>query len=208
MPLGDSITQGDVSHDSYRRSLWKQLQAAGQRVDFVGSTRENYRGGPPVPDFDTDHEGHWGWRADEVLGEIAAWARASRPDVVLMHLGTNDALEGESPASTIAEMERIIDRLRDANPAVTVLVARIIPTANATWNRDIERLNTEILSIGSRKTTASSAVAVVDHFTGFDGQAETYDGVHPNDAGERKMATRWFQALQALTKGRPLGVRR
>src|SRR5262245_54038543 len=66
MPLGDSITQADASHDSYRRPLWKSLQSGGYLVDFVGSSSMNHMGGPPVRDFDADHEGHWGWRADEI----------------------------------------------------------------------------------------------------------------------------------------------
>jgi lysophospholipase L1-like esterase len=206
MPLGDSITQADSSHDSYRRPLWKLLQSGGYRVEFVGSENENHRGGPPIRDFDLDHEGHWGWRTDEVLSNIGSWARAARPDVVLLHLGTNDALEGESPASTVSEIERIIDRLREANATVTVLVAKVIPTANTSWNRDIERLNTEISPIASRKSTPTSIVTVIDQFSGFDGQRDTYDGVHPNAGGESRMANRWFQSLEPILKQRTATV--
>ncbi|MFN8058572.1 MAG: SGNH/GDSL hydrolase family protein [Vicinamibacterales bacterium] len=196
MPLGDSTTQGDANHDSYRRPLWKALAAAGTRVDFVGSQSENHGGGPPTRDFDLDHEGHWGWRADEVLADIGGWAATSLPDVVLLHLGTNDVIGGQSTASTIDDLARIVARLRDANPAVTVVVAQILPTTTAAWNRGIEELNAQVPSMAARLTTAASPVAVVDQHTGFDARTLTYDGVHPNDAGESMMASRWLAALQ------------
>jgi predicted small lipoprotein YifL len=37
MPLGDSITEAEAGHNSYRRVLWKRLNGAGCSVDFVGS---------------------------------------------------------------------------------------------------------------------------------------------------------------------------
>ena len=40
-------------------------------------------------------------------------------------------------------------------------------------------------------------VFLVDQFVDFDAQTETYDGIHPNDLGEEKMAQRWFEAIIA-----------
>lgn len=39
---------------------------------------------------------------------------------------------------------------------------------------------------------------IVDQNSDFNAQAETYDGVHPNEQGEKKMAARWFDALGPL----------
>ncbi len=36
----------------------------------------------------------------------------------------------------------------------------------------------------------------MDPFSGFTA-ADRYDGMHPNDAGERMMADRWLPALKA-----------
>ena len=114
MPLGDSITE--AANDpaglmpSYRRDLWADLQAANYDVDFVGSRagvydKSNQPAGEhnPPGSFDKDHEGHWGWRVDEILsgrpasypGDLTQWAGSHRPDVVLMHLGTNDAIQSQ-----------------------------------------------------------------------------------------------------------------
>ena len=121
MLLGDSITQGDAS--SYRRPLWIALGEAGMSVDFVGSMSRRYSGGNDANDYDADHEGHWGWRADQVLGRIDQWAAQAAPDIVLMHLGTNDIGGGQDIDETVDEIDQIIERLRAHNPRVHVLLA-------------------------------------------------------------------------------------
>lgn len=193
MPLGDSITQGDYARESYRRPLWHLLKRAGFRVDFVGSMRRNYIAGPFQRDFDLDHEGHWGWTIDEVLEHLPAWAAAARPDAVLIHLGSNDLFRGEEPEQVARELERVIDILRQANPRVALFIAELIPAAGmeaefAAANEQIRQLQ----SLG----TAESPVFNVDMFTGFDPELHTYDGVHPNEAGEQVLAERWYEALR------------
>ena len=128
MLLGDSITQANTEHVSYRRPLWQKLNEAGfNNVDFVGSSQENQGGSNPNPDFDLDHEGHWGWFADEVLERIGDWAVRATPDIVLMHLGTNDIGSGQDIAETTNEIREIVQRLRVHNPRVHVLLAMLRP---------------------------------------------------------------------------------
>lgn len=196
MPIGDSITQANTETDSYRRPLWALLQAASLRADFVGSERDNHGGPPPHPDFDLDHEGHWGWRADEVAARLDAWARAAQPDVALVHLGSNDVFQGEDDASTVDDLAAVVARLRAANPRVTVLLAQLVPTTRTPARDRIPRLNASIASLASRLDSQASRVVAVDQHTGFDAAGETRDGIHPNEAGEAKMARVWMAALQ------------
>jgi len=198
MPIGDSITQGNTETDSYRRPLWRLFQQAGLSVDFVGSQRENNGGPPPSPDFDLDHEGHWGWRADEVLGVIEASARSHQPDVALVHLGSNDVFAGQDDAGTLSELAGIVERLRAANPAVKVLLAQLIPTSRPGQDARIARLNAAIPGLAARLATPASPVVAVDQYSGFDPGRDTRDGTHPNAAGESKMAERWFAAFRGL----------
>jgi parallel beta-helix repeat protein len=193
MPLGDSITSMYTDHDSYRRPLWFMLQNGGFNVDFVGSQSLNKNGPPPHPDFDMDHEGHSGWRADHMLAQVDAFAGAYQPDIVLIHLGSNDVFEYQSNSGTIAELGQIIDKLRLANPNVKILLGQIIPSiyeASA-----IVDLNQRMPALAASKNTPQSPVVVVDHWTGFSLSQDMYDGVHPNDAGDQKMADRWYAAL-------------
>ncbi|MDP3984815.1 MAG: hypothetical protein Q8Q52_07440 [Acidimicrobiia bacterium] len=66
MPLGDSITEGKVGEATYRYFLWHDLFGAGRAVDFVGSLIGVKGGEPKYADFDQDHEGHSGNRADQI----------------------------------------------------------------------------------------------------------------------------------------------
>ena len=197
MPLGDSITQGNTQHNSYRRPLWLELRKAGYNVDFVGSTRENFKGPSPLSDFDPDHEGHWGWRVDEVLERIDGWLRISEPDIVLIHLGNNDLTRGQSLESTIEELRQLIQRIRAVNPRVKLLIAQIIPCGN---KARIQQLNKLIGNLARRTNTQESPIVVVDQFSGFNPKAgvDTYDGCHPSGVGEQKMASRWFAALKKV----------
>lgn len=197
MPLGDSITQGDKKHNSYRRPLWIQLRKAGYNIDFVGSTRENFNGHSPLSDFDQDHEGHWGWRADQVLEKIDGWSRINKPDIVLIHLGTNDLFHEKSPESTLEELWQLVQKLRRTNPRVKMLIAQLIPCGDKV---QIQLLNQGIATLARITTTQESPIIVVDQFSGFNAAAgiDTYDGCHPNEVGEKKMASRWLAALKKV----------
>ena len=194
MPLGDSITQGYT--DSYRSELWALLRESGWNVDFVGSMNRAY--GSEVGDHDRDHEGHWGWRADEVLERIEEWAKQAKPDVVLVHLGTNDIGSGETVAQTMDEIEQIINQLRMVNPRVHVLLAEIIPVDHPAMVERIQQYNLGLVELAGRLDSATSRILPVDQFNGFDAAQDTYDGIHPNSRGNRKMADRWLAALETL----------
>ena len=199
MPIGDSITEASGSRNSYRRPLWHLLNDADIDINFVGSRSGNRDGQVPNPDFDTDHEGHWGWRADRFLQDnrIDIWAQNHQPDVALIHLGTNDIFAGQSVSGTINEIGQIIDRLRAVNPNVIVLVAQIIPTSDST-RPSLSRFNQAIPGLAANKSTQRSPVLVVDQNSGFNANADTYDDVHPNLSGETKMAAKWNATLAPL----------
>lgn len=145
-----------------------------------------------------DHEGHWGWRVDEILARAASWAEAHRPDIVLIHLGSNDVFERQSIESTVSELGQLIDTIRAVRPRATFLVAQILPTTTPAATSRIVALNTRIPGLAARKSIEVSPVIVVDQFTGFDPETATYDGVHPNADGEIHMSERWLAALQSV----------
>ena len=196
MPLGDSITSAEAGHASYRYWLWKDLEAAGFHVDFVGTQRGVEGGAPRFLEFDQDHEGHWGWRAEEVLAEVHDWAVVTRPDIVLLHLGHNDLYARQGVDGTIDELAAIIGELRRYDSSIAVLMAMIIPGSSPELE-PIESLNAAVRSLAGSLTTAQSRVVVVDQWTGFDPTLDTYDGVHPNETGEKKISRRWLAALIA-----------
>ena len=60
LPLGDSIT-ANTETKSYRYYLWNMLTTDGYKIDFLGSQKYQI-----YDNFDPDHEGHSGWRADRI----------------------------------------------------------------------------------------------------------------------------------------------
>jgi lysophospholipase L1-like esterase len=197
MPLGDSITG---SPGCWRALLWNRLQSAGYTgVDFVGTLGPQ---GCSVP-YDGDNEGHGGALVTNVAdqNQLPGWLSATDPDIVLMHFGTNDVWNNRSPATILAAYGKLVDQMRANNPDMKALVAKIIPMNPgncAECGRRVVALNDAIPAWAASKSTAQSPVVVVDQWTGFSTGADTYDGVHPNAAGDQKMADRWFQALTAL----------
>lgn len=200
MPLGDSITQGDGNHRSYRYFLWKKLLSAGVDSDFVGSQQNNFNGDPEWPDylgqaFDRDHEGHWGWRTDEVLEKLSEWLALNQPDVVLMHLGSNDMFHENSLQSTVEELRSVVEGLRAANPSVMIFLAQILPADRK--NDQISQLNEAIAGLSQELQQTQSPLFLVDQNSNFSVAEDTYDGIHPDASGEEKMASRWLAALRA-----------
>jgi hypothetical protein len=194
MPLGDSITESSKGQNSYRFYLWHSLIDKGYHPNFVGS-KEGVGNGPPAsPDFDMDHEGHSGWRADEILNHIQGWGTSTSPDVVLLHIGTNDICQDQSVGSTVADIGGIIDVLRTVNPRIRVLLAQLIDSSEC----PPAALNAKLPALVHDKNSMESPIILVDHYSGFDPATMTYDGTHPNANGDSHMADRWFEKLAPM----------
>ena len=197
MPLGDSITE----NDQWRYALCQLLRKNGlmEKVDLVGS-KPMGRGG----DWDKGSEGHSGWLATEILkgcrrepaaGNLHDWAPAATPDVVLIHLATNDVWRNAGTTSSIiSTLGQIIDVLRTANPQVKIIIAQIIPSTKFYAGA----LNQQIPKLAYEKSTASSPIFVADMTRGFDPSVDCYDGAHPNDQGGQKMAAAWLRQVKYL----------
>jgi lysophospholipase L1-like esterase len=204
MPLGDSITAGP---GCWRAMLWHQLQTTGYtNIDFVG-TQSDGGGCNPGYSYDFDHEGHGGFSATGIAdnNQLPPWLSAARPDIVLMHLGTNDMWGHFIPLATkLAAFTKLIGQMRANNPNMKIIVAQIIPMSAAacsTCPADIVELNNAVPAWAAGLTTTQSPVIVADLWTGFDAVADAVDGVHPNNTGFQKMANRWYPVLARVLDG-------
>jgi lysophospholipase L1-like esterase len=193
MALGDSITG---SPGCWRALLWQKLPAT--RVDFVGTLPGQGCGFT----YDGENEGHGGYLATNIANQdlLVGWLAATHPDVVLMHLGTNDVWSNLSPDTILAAYTRMVSQMRASKPGMKILVARIIPmnpSNCAECGARAVALNAAIPAWAAGLSTAASPITVVDQWTGFDTATDTYDGVHPNDAGNVKIANRWYPSVSA-----------
>lgn len=182
MALGDSITEGLY----YRSPLQVRLAASACRVDFVGSQKVPTS---PVALFDPDHEGRGGLRADQIADGARAWAAAAAPDMVLLHVGTNDFYQDQDVSSTVADVKRIIAEVKAARPQARLFVAQIIPGGGI--EKKVMELNAGVAALAS-----DASVTIVDQNSGVDAAKDTVDGAHPNPALGDRMAQRWQDALR------------
>lgn len=204
--IGDSITQGagynvngtafaQNGNRSWRWEFFKHLVDAGQDFDFVGSLSTSYTNNDAAADdvtnayyptwrgvpFDRDHEGHWGWRASQLLGttagpssgkrgsgDLAGWLANYTPDRVVMMIGINDLNDpGKTPATLAADVSALVDLLQADNPAVRIHLCELLHVGPAHANRvalntAVDLYNgTHLPAIAAAKSNGTSTVSVV-----------------------------------------------
>lgn len=191
MPLGDSITYGigTPEENSYRKDLYRRLTRAGLDVDFVGSQRSGTGADP-------DHEGHPGWTITQISEHVNEWLATYSPDVILLHIGTNDMYRNIPGAAE--RLEALLGQIDAAAPRAQVFVAQIIGIAsadpahrarNAAYNGAIARMVKA--RGGNFRLVNQTAVHGVD----------LVDRVHPNAYGYRLMSWTWYLALEPHLHG-------
>lgn len=249
MPLGDSITAGlcdgrsasnncmvpdtaEPSHDcidrantginphatGYRPYLKQQLNTMGLWSRFVGSMGATDQ---PTVFADHMHEGHGGWTISGINSCIATWIRRSDPDIILLHIGGNDALQGVPSEEMVNRLNSLVNNVYNAKPNARLIVAEITPLANPSANNQIIKYNSYIRSnlksnFPTRNLSITSMNAYSSNFSKMQEQLNLSDlssgsycfaknpthcaatsGVHPNSGGYQKMARAWASAIQA-----------
>ncbi|MFT5354132.1 MAG: acyl-CoA thioesterase-1 [Polyangiales bacterium] len=204
MCIGDSISEGSNTGNTYRSHLYFDLVAASLSFDFVGSNRGtcgNINAGTS-DGWDADHNGFYSATSAQILdgnmpvndcspagaGNIRDWAPTYRADIAIIHLGTNDCRGGASSAQIQGRLGGIIAELRAAVPDVKVAVAQIIASRDSALNRCVTSLNADLPSWGATISTDFSPVVIVDQQTGWDSDTHQRDTFHPNAAGAGRMA--------------------
>ena len=230
MPLGDSITQGITSgvpdeafQVSYRKALYDKLEAAGYVINdeiFVGTLFS----GESVPDFDPDHDGHSGWQADEIVDgksgfpandKLDQWLDAEKPNIVLLHIGTNDISNNNEDW---IEVDDILDAIDDYEknhlempsgwfcPLSSIGVASLDnpPCQNSL---DTTTFNSNVRdNVFVPRQASGDKIVLVDMQNGADidyrrstSGGDMWDDIHPfADYGFAKMANLWWSALQQI----------
>jgi len=200
MPLGDSLTRGSMGHPryhpgGYRTRLYRRLTRERRPVDFVGSQRTN-----PDPEGlpDPDHEGHKGFRIDQVRARVKGWLDAARPDVVLLLIGANDVNQGFRLAAAPQRLEQLVAAIADHPCAPCVIVAQIPGSTHHTNNARIARYNRAIPPIVKRQRAAGRHVSTVDLYRVVRNPGDFANFLHPNASGYGRIADAWLGAIGAL----------
>ena len=197
MAVGDSITHGIKNQTSYRLPLNTRLTQAGCSYQFVGSQNSNYQHNG----FNSPHEGYTGHTADQFLtghtdhagtnSGITQSMQWFNPNVVLLHIGTNDMRLGQNIDTTLTEIDQIIAAIHQHNPSAIVFVANLIPWYLAAQSQ-VEALGDKIEAYVAQ--LSSPLVRLVDVRTGYTPSMMISDQAHPNATGDAHIANAFFNA--------------
>ena len=220
MPLGDSITWGvkpdDTTSPGYRRPLYLQLNTDGYKTNFVG-TQQN---GLPH-DYDWDNEGHPGWYAlrtsdisKSMYNHFNDFLTTNPPDIVLLHIGTNDisavSTENRTAAAIADKVRESIHIIYNFNPNIKTIIARIIDRAdNSTshqktidFNDSLQHRVDSLINLGRDIKIVNMYSALGDYYTNHSNPNFTYlagnntNLLHPNTTGYQTMADTWLPVLE------------
>lgn len=221
MPLGDSITFGQNSSTGggYRVGLFRRAQSAHQLLTFVGSQSS----GPDAVDgapFSKANEGHPGWTIGDdneqsrpgLYHSVGGALSDAKPNIVLLHIGTNDIIFETDWPQMNARLEALLDRIQQNAPHALLVVAKIIPVAGKppfddAANRQTQAFNAGVDATVAKRRAQGENIATVDMWTPFATSANygalAGDGWHPSDAGYDVMAKVWHDAIAAYLPKAP-----
>jgi len=179
MPFGDSITDGTDTPGGYRMELFRLAYSDGKMITFVGSQEK----GPESVDgiaFPRNHEGHSGWTIDPFGGRsgistlVAEVMPQYKPHIVLLMIGTNDAVDDYDMANAPTRLGVLIDSIYTQLPDVLIVVAQPIPSRGDASKGDdpelsnrIKEYNDHIPAVVKTRADAGKHILLVDMYTPF-----------------------------------------
>eukprot|EP01113_Clastostelium_recurvatum_P004233 TRINITY_DN1186_c0_g1_i2.p1 TRINITY_DN1186_c0_g1~~TRINITY_DN1186_c0_g1_i2.p1 ORF type:complete len:264 (-),score=65.02 TRINITY_DN1186_c0_g1_i2:38-799(-) len=200
-PLGDSITWGCSDCDNstcatcdggYRTLLYSLLNV-NANYTFVGSQSS----GPETLD-DKHHEGHPGWRIDEIYDNIVGWLNTYHPDIITVHLGTNDVFQNANASTCISRWNQLMDAIFKQMPKVTVYACSIIPFTSTRFpyaHQPLTDFNAALPSLVQSFSSQGFNIHFVDMYDAVPTSGLSPDGIHPVHAGYNLMAQTWYKAI-------------
>jgi hypothetical protein len=208
LAVGDSITQGgkrERQEYTYRLPLQLILYNAKISFDFIGSRQTGLHPDAIWPDvaegkpFDPDHEGYYGKKTKLVCDTVTAALKNNHqvPDIVLVHLGTNDQKFADFEKNVGQPLRKFIQFLREINPNVIVLLGHL----NFNDSAAAFEIRKVVEQVAFDLNTEKSPVRTVHHYINWNEKpdelySDTYDWAHPNLKGQEKMAINWYEAMK------------
>ena len=200
LPLGDSITLGCCSgsgaQGGYRNKLYTSLTNAGYTVDFLGTQTDTLNPGLP----DTDHQGHSSFTINDIRAGLSNWLAAyAAPDVVLLHIGTNDFTDGLSSVVDVQNrLRNLVEELHVLRPHARVIVSSLLPRSDIPGASDaVNSYNSSLPQFVAGLAAAGHPVHYLDMHSTFLLE-DLNDGLHPNPVGYTKMADLLFPAVTSI----------
>ncbi|MFF4400399.1 GDSL-type esterase/lipase family protein [Streptomyces sp. NPDC001480] len=201
MPVGDSMTIGSAGEYTWRYRLWQHLRAThGGPFTFVGprETLHDKTTDAPTsyayadPDFPRAHLAGWGEGWAHMVPLIGDAVREHRPDVLLVSLGLIDLGFYTNAEQTAENVRKFVRQAREADPRVRMVLLPVIPNIRAeeddSFAEQVTAFNDLLAKTVADLDEPSSSVLLASIPESYDIHTDTYDGTHPNESGERKLA--------------------
>ncbi|MER6783813.1 SGNH/GDSL hydrolase family protein [Streptomyces sp. NPDC000658] len=208
MPVGDSMTIGSSGDHTWRYRLWQHLCAEyGGPFTLVGPRETLYDKATDSPtsyayaepDFPRGHLAGWGEGWAHMTPLIGEAVRTTRADVLLVSLGlidlgfyTNAEQTAENACSFVAEA-------RAANPRIAMVWLPVIHNIRAAndepFAAQVARFNELLAKTAADLDEPASPILLASVPPTWDIDTDTYDGTHPNAAGEHQLASAFAEAM-------------
>ncbi|KAG8735938.1 hypothetical protein FRC10_009968 [Ceratobasidium sp. 414] len=123
---------------------------------------------------------------------------ASRTGLRIYVYAEHQVWSNIAPSTITTAFSKLVDQMRASKPTMKILVAKITPMNPSGCSDCAQRVvnfNNALPAWASSKSTSSSPITVVDLWTGYNTASDTYDGVHPNDSGNAKIASKYYPPL-------------
>jgi len=133
----------------------------------------------------------------------------SRTSAVMLMCGINDLTTGRSDRDMLGEYRNLFDTLETRIPGVPVLVVSLMPVGADLGGLNTDEINRRVYSLNPQIRTEAEArgfrfldVAAVVEKEGRLDPGLTFDGLHLNQNGYRKIAPAVFDALTPLLESK------
>jgi acyl-CoA thioesterase I len=142
-----------------------------------------------------------------VSGETSAgalrrldWLLKQKVDVLLVETGANDALRGQDPEATRANIDAILSRAEAQSPPprLVILGMKAPPNLGPAYLRRFDAIYPEL----ARKHGAVLVPFLLEGVGGVPALNQA-DGIHPTPEGQRRMAELVWRALEPLLRASP-----
>lgn len=121
------------------------------------------------------------------------WILRQTPAILVLETGANDGLRGQDPDSLRANIQTIIDRVRQRSPSTRIILAGMeaLPNLGADYTRRFRQVYPAVAS-ANRVTLIPF---LLDGVAGVD-SLNQQDGIHPSEAGARIVADNVWKVLR------------
>ena len=190
----DSITfgYGSTDENGYRSFLVDALK--DHTVDLIG---EMHTGNM----VDNHSEGRPGERINQTISFSAA-ALAQKPNVILVHVGSNDLVYDDDVINAPQRLMPVLERLFRDCPDALVLLSMLGPSTNSYYQARMDAFNRVLPTVAQHFMARGLHMMVVDTGIGINVAADLFDDLHPNDVGYKKMALAWVDAIhEGMARG-------